>query len=166
MTSSTISSSLERRHKNRQIKNVLGCVVTLIVPIAFCALLVWIPQLYNSWQLNRFAGNLFNYPLPPQSEVISRHAEVGLMGNGNHCDFVAIQTMRSRLTVNEIEAYYDEVSIPPVNMKNVSLEPEFRGGPRPIFVDFDSSVLEDRWQRLTIRVWDYGYGAGLDLRCH
>lgn len=34
------------------------------------------------------------------------------MGNGNHCDFLATQTMRTRLSESEIQAYYDEVLLP------------------------------------------------------
>src|SRR5688572_28133558 len=123
--------------------NEIVCLIIVLVPIAFCALLFWIQQAYNDWQLQKFASNLFNYPLPPQTEIINRHSEVGLMGNGNHCDFLVTQIMRTRLSESEIEAYYDEVLLPPVNNHNEGVAPAFQGEPRPVFIDFDNSVLED-----------------------
>jgi hypothetical protein len=166
MTSSGMTSNLEHLQKKRQIKNTVGCLVTLIAPITLCAILLWIPQFYNNWQLHRFASNLYNYALPPQTEVISRYEEVGLMGNGNHCDYVAKQTMRTRLAKNEVEAYYAEVSLPPVYPNIEGVERVFRGEPIPVFVNFDNSRLENGWLHFTIELWDYGYSAGLDLRCH
>ena len=138
----------------------------LIVPIVFCMLLYWLPQLFNNWQLNRFANNLFDYPIPPQTEVISRHVDVGLTGNGNHCDFEATQTMRTKLTSEEIEAYYNEVLLPPVNSHNEGISEPYQGKPIPIFIDFDHSALENGWQRFTIQLFDFGYAPGLDFRCH
>jgi hypothetical protein len=159
-------TSLERRHRNLQIRNAVGCLMTLITPIAFCALLLWLPQLYNNWQLSRFANNLFDYPLPPQTEVISRHVEVGLMGNGNHCDFVATQIMRTKLAAEEIEAYYNKVLLPPVNNHNEGIAEPFQGSPIPIFIDFENSALEDGWQYFSIELFDFGYAPVLDFRCH
>lgn len=54
--------------------------------------------LYNNQQLQRFADNLYTYPLPPRTQVVSKHAEVTLLGNGNHCDFVAEQLLQTELT--------------------------------------------------------------------
>ena len=138
----------------------------LITPIACCVLLLWIPQLYNDWQLDKFSNNLFNYPPPPKTEVISRHAKVGLLGNGNHCDFVAEQVMITQLSKDEIESYYALVEFPPVNDHNEGLVPEAQGKPRPVFISFDGVRLENNWQRFTLRLVDVGYSAGLDIRCH
>jgi len=156
----------ESRQTSNWQANIIGCLVMLVVPISFCILLIWLPQVYNNHQLSRFANNLFNYPLPPQTEVISQYAEVGLMGNGNHCDFKATQTMRTQLTVDQIETYYGEVLLPPVNMHNDGKSQAFQGKPLSIFVDFDNSVLIDGWQNFTIQLLDFGYSPGLDLRCH
>lgn len=88
------------------------------------------------------------------------------MGNGNHCDFIATQTMRTMLTVEEIEAYYNEVLLPPVNNHNQGVAEPFQGKPIPVFIDFDSTVLENGWQGFTIQLSDFGYAPGLDFRCH
>ena len=138
----------------------------LVTPIACCAILLWIPQFYNDWQLGKFSNNLFNYPLPPNTEVISRHAEVGLLGNGNHCDFVAEQVMITQLSKGEIELYYALVAFPPVNNHNEGLVPEAQGEPITAFISFDDVPLENNWQRFTLRLADAGYSAGLDIRCH
>lgn len=88
------------------------------------------------------------------------------MGNGNHCDFIATQTMRTMLTVEEIEAYYNEVLLPPVNNHNQGVAEPFQGKLIPVFIDFDSTVLENGWQGFTIQLSDFGYAPGLDFRCH
>ena len=147
-------------------KNVSGCAVAAVVPLILCALVIWLPQLYNNWQLHRFAGHLFDYHLPPQTEVISTQMDVGLRGNGNHCDFLARQTMRTRLAAGQIEAYYEEVSFPPVRAHNEGRALDFQGQPIPVYVDFDSTTFEDGWLNFTIELSDFGYDAGLDWRCH
>ena len=71
------------------------------------------PVVLNNFRLQQFAKNLYAYPLPPHTEVINRSAKVGLLGgNGNHCDFEARQYMRTALSQEEIEAYYQGVSLP------------------------------------------------------
>lgn len=58
-----------------------------------CGLAIWLPQVDNNQHLQRFADELYNYPLPPQTEVVEQNATVTLLGNGNHCDFVATQSL-------------------------------------------------------------------------
>lgn len=134
--------------------------------ILCCGLSVVLPPLYNNWQLAQFSNNLFTYPLPPQTEIISRSAEVGLMGNGNHCDFVAEQVMITQLSREAIEGYYAEVALPPVNNHNEGKVPEARGQPLPISLSFDEAPLQDGARRFTISLIDLGYSAGLDFRCN
>ena len=73
--------------------------------------------------------------------------------------------MRTQLSKSEIEAYYDEVFLPPVNTNNAGRAPEFRDEPRPVFVDLDGSLREDGWQHFTIELFDFGYAPGLDWSC-
>ena len=133
-----------------------ACLGTCLAPIV-------LPILYNKWQLNVFASHLFDYPLPPRTVLIARHASVGLEGNGNHCDFRAEQEMLTSLNESDIAAYDCNVKLPPVNNHNEGLEPWAQGQPIPIFVDIAPGTGSDH--RVTISLIDFGYNAGLDLRC-
>lgn len=88
------------------------------------------------------------------------------MGNGNHCDFLAEQTMKTKLTVDEIEAYYSKVFLPSVNEPNEGIAQPYQGKPIPILVDFANTEMADGWRHFTIQLFDFGYTPGLDWRCH
>ena len=60
-------------------------VLAFAVPISCCGILFGLPVLWNNWLLQRFADNLYNYPLPPSTRNVERYSRVGLLGNGNHC---------------------------------------------------------------------------------
>ncbi len=135
----------------------LGC----LTPVLFCCLLAVLPMLLNNLALARFANNLFNYPLPPNTLIEARKAEVGRTGNGNHCDFVAEVSLSSTLTKAEIESYYRDVSLPPAGQD----DPTPRE-PVPVYVDFDGTPATNGRTLFTIRIWDGEYPPGLDFRCH
>lgn len=143
----------------------VGCLSLGIGVLTACSLLYWLPQHYNNRQLQQFAANLYNYPLPPHSEIVSQSAEVGLMGNGNHCDFLVTQTLVTELSQAEIEAYYAGVALPPVNNHNQGVAPETRGLPIPVTVSYDESPSSDGRLRFTLTLLDFGHDPGLDIRC-
>jgi len=89
-----------------------GCLALFGSFFVVCSLIYLVPQLLNDIQLETFSSHLYEYPLPPNSEVVSQHAEVGLMGNGNHCDFLVEQTIITHLSKAEIETYYENVTFP------------------------------------------------------
>jgi hypothetical protein len=146
--------------------NLDGCLALFVVLIVSCTLLVWVPQLYNNWQLGRFANNLFEYPLPPDTQIISQYAEVGLFGNGNHCDFEVRQVMITKLSKTEIDAYYNSVVFPSVNNHNEGKAPQFQGTSISVSVTFENVVLEGGLQKFAATLFDFGYSPGLDIRCH
>ena len=161
-------NALNHKHKQDTAwrSALIGCLSISIFVITACSLLYWLPQHYNNQQLQQFATHLYNYPLPPHSEVVSQHAEVGLMGNGNHCDFLVRQTIVTELSQAEIEAYYDGVTLPPVNDHNQGVSPKYRGLPIPVMMKFDESTSSDGRLRFTLTLLDYGHDPGLDIRCH
>jgi hypothetical protein len=124
---------------------------------AFCCFPLLIPMAVNEMRLARFARSLYEYPLPPDTSVVSRHAEVGLMGNGNHCDFVAEQTMQSALTQAELEAYYQHVVLP---------EASPPGEGAFVAVYFEGRDPATQLSNVRVRTFDIGNPAGLDFRCH
>src|SRR5688500_7730661 len=119
-------------------RRIFGYVLAIVLPVFGCGLTCLLPVLYNNWQLDRFARNLYDYPLPPQTEVVNHQAEVGLMGNGNHCDYVVRQVLLTSLVPEDIEAFYADVMLPAVDNHNESLIPEAQGRPRPVSVAIDN----------------------------
>jgi|GEM_PF-2752239 hypothetical protein len=159
-------SQLDIKENRGRYQNGIFILLSLpMMVLMCCGVAFWLPQILNDWQLARFAENLYRYPLPPQTEVLSRHSEVGLMGNGNHCDFLVTQTMLTRLTREEIKIYYKNVAFPPVNDHNEGVSLPYQGKPIPVYLEFDMSV-ETAQQRFTARLIDMGYNPGLDIRCH
>ncbi len=142
------------------------CLAFLAISLTCCSLALVIPQAQNNWKLRTFAGNLFAYPLPPQTEVVSRYSEVELKGNSNHCDFEARQTMVTPLSEQEIEAYYVEVALPPAGNYNAGRAPAYRTAPALVFVRFDETGMPDGRRRFTLVLYDHGHPPGLDIRCH
>lgn len=118
-------------------------------------------MLNNDWLLQGFANNLYDYPLPPETEVVSKDARVELMGNGNHCDFVANQTLVSELPREEIEAYYQDIRLPAVRGDSQLAQ----NGYIQVRVDFKSST-SDGQTYFSIWIADVGYPPGFDIRCH
>jgi hypothetical protein len=148
----------------------LGILLLCISPCLLCGLGLFAGTVENNLQLRRFAQVFYDYPLPERTQVISRNAEVGLMGNGNHCDFEVEQVLVSELSREELERYYEDVEFPPVRS-----EPQpYNGGESnpgvhpPVWVvtDFIESQEYPGKTVLRIRLHDGVYPAGLDYRCH
>ena len=107
---------------------------------------------------------MYNYPLPPQTEVVEQNATVTLLGNGNHCDFVATQSLTSKLDRAALETYYQDVTIPRIDKEPLYSEydqKEFVS----IILEFDETNSSDEVIHFTITAIDAGYPAGLDFRC-
>jgi hypothetical protein len=133
-----------------------------LAPVICCGLAIGFPIWLNNQRLLSFADNLYNYPLPPHTEVAARHAEVGLMGNGNHCDFVVSQTLVSTVSRDAIEAYYQDVALPAVSKDSQSAT----NGLIRVRLSFDDSTALAGQVRFTVTLADIGYPPGFDIRCH
>ncbi|MEA3308461.1 MAG: hypothetical protein U9Q70_02985 [Chloroflexota bacterium] len=119
-----------------------------------------VPIGVNNLRLQRFAGNLYDYPLPPNTEVLDRHAEVGLTGNGNYCDFQVEQSLVTTLTREKIEVYYQNLKLPAAGeLHHVDSAVSVR-------VHFDETFSSDGKLHFTIELFDSGYPPGFDIRCH
>lgn len=124
---------------------MLGCWLPASVP-------VWI----NDYRLYRFADNLYQYPLPPNTVVLSREAEIKLMGNGNHCDFFVYQTMVTDLSLDEIDDYYDGLELPQAYADNKG---------NLLVSVHDLRSLPDGRLQFTLRLYDFGNPENGDWRC-
>jgi hypothetical protein len=127
-----------------------------------CGLALGFPIWLNNQRLQSFAENLYKYPLPPNTEVVARHAEVGLMGNGNHCDFLASQTLVSAISRDEIEAYYQAVALPAVGSDSRSAI----NGRILVGLSFADAASLAGQVYFTVTLADTGYPPGFDIRCH
>lgn len=133
-----------------------------------CCFPLSIPVALNTYQLYKFGSNLYNYPLPLQTQVTGRQAEVGLMGNGNHCDFVVEQTFVTSLSRQEIETYYADVLFPPVRSEPQGWHDSRTTGIHPpVRPVLEFQEARDNGQlEFKLRLVDYGYPPGFDFRCH
>jgi hypothetical protein len=151
---------------------LLGILLLFTWPGLLCGLLVFGWTVENTWQLNRFAQNFYDYPLPERTEVISRNAEVGVLWDGGdkHCDFMAEQILVSELSQAEIKRYYIAVGFPPV-----SSEPQFcetincsRDIHSPVKAEVSIFEKQEYPGKTVFRIWiiDPYYPVGQDYRCY
>lgn len=151
----------------RSSRSIVATTLLVVFLLCTCCLpTFWLPQWINDRQLAQFAENLYRLPLPPKTQIVSRTAEVGLFGNGNHCDFIVTQTMITELTRDQIERYYNDVELPPVNDNNTGKALWARGQPIPVLLKFEDKLPSSSTLQFTATLYDLGYDAGLDIRCH
>jgi hypothetical protein len=146
----------------KQLSVVVLVLVMSIFGLIICSSVLWFPQRYNNQRLKAFADNLYNYPLPPKTEVISQRAEVGLMGNGNHCDFVVEQSLVTKLNREEITSYYEGARLPVVDKESqLAID-----GLIPIGLSFGNDSPGNGDIYFKLKIVDVDYPPGFDIRCH
>lgn len=150
---------LKRQPRPSLAKWVVLTLSPLVLGALVCGLPLYVPRWINDYRLHRFAQNLYAYPLPPQTVVIGQHSEVRLMGNSNHCDFLAEQTLVSQLTRPEIEAYYAEVQLPPAREDS-------QQDSLPVYLNFIEPESEATGLKFVLRLFDYDNPTDFDFRCH
>ena len=120
----------------------------LIVPILWAVADTAVNQ-YRSMQ---FGAQLYAIPLPERTVLLKEEQRVGLLvGNGNHCDFIADLHVASALSQKEIEKYYSALRLKPVRE---------RGDEPYVLVSAEGEGL------YLIRAVDSPNTPGMDLRCH
>jgi hypothetical protein len=145
---------------------ILLGLLLISTPLLCCCLPVGISTWLNNSRLHTFADNLFRYPLPRETEEVKRHAEVTLLGNGNHCDFIAQRFLVTELSREEIEAYYRGVALPPVSGEDQAQVTD--DGLLPVRVDFEDQISADQRLQVEIKLLEIVYPPfwEFDLRCH
>ena len=109
-------------------------VISVLVVFAVLGLLF-----RNDILLNRYAKQLYSIPLPPETELISQDQALGnLYGTGDHMDFAVQMVVRSSLSVEELQAYYDEFQ--PKTVEELSLLP--MGDIMDMAIDHTGQVIE------------------------
>ena len=148
---------------------LLGLAIGLIllsVPALLCTAMLWIPQIITNAKLNAFADQLFDYPLPEQTRVVSRDKWVGLTGNSNHCDYFVGQTIETALPLADIKRYYADVTFLPPGGRNEGMEPNYQTAPITPDILANGKTMGDGHQQVSIILASLGHSPGLDIRCH
>jgi len=149
------------------IKIFVICLMILLLPGLFCVLASLPDTLKNNRQLAAFEKNFYGYPLPSETDVIDQQSRITLLGNSNHCDFVVEQTLESRLSLQEIEAYYRDVIFPAARSETQTWEDSFTSGIHPpVRVRVELLGTQEDTTIVKVSLVDAGYPPGLDIRCH
>jgi hypothetical protein len=124
--------------------------VVLVAPIAFS-------MFRHDVRLARLQRAVFSAPAPSGAEVVMCSGEVGLMSNGNHCDYVVRVVLRTQLPDRQVRAHYRHFATP------LPLPPGyFYQAPPLVFRDSSAKgsmvLVELEWPG------DTG-SQGYDLRC-
>jgi hypothetical protein len=90
-----------------------GFSISLILALAITIVFL---STSNDRTSKQFAQHLFNYPLPPETEVIAMYQSNGKNfvdggGSGGYWNVVAVMELSSKLSKNEILAYYRDVDL-------------------------------------------------------
>lgn len=140
--------------------------IIILVLILFLMSPLGLPRIYNSISLFTFSQRFYAYPLPPETTVINRSSEYGVLrGNGNHCDFLATIVVTTTLTEKEMKDYYINVTFPAVQSDSSIAGSWGLNGRIPPRVQFISTTTAE------ISLYDGGYGSyggfrGWDGKCH
>ena len=137
-----------------------------VLPLMVCGLALWFPMSTNNLRLEKFAKNLYDYPLPPDTTIIEQHAILSKVGNGNNCSYEAQQSLVSTLPRDEIEHYYEGVMLP-----RVSFGAQYDGlydSPTvtKVRLEFEESQTNETKSSFTLTLFDVGIDVTLDIRCH
>jgi hypothetical protein len=149
--------------------------------IICCGLPLLIQHIANNQRIERFASQLYTYPLPPQTELIQRrpiawHHPV----NGGTCMVSVSAILATSLNQEQIKAYYADVKFP--RLREVS---DVRSSPiytptqeqqqyldqlweeakwAPVEVTFEQPLPDGRKQ-FEISIGEPFFDGGLDPRC-
>ncbi|MHA1235953.1 MAG: hypothetical protein ACTSQL_12845 [Promethearchaeota archaeon] len=164
----------KRKRIKKALVYVLSISLVIIFLVTFGPFVVWrligIPDyIKNNDQLEDFAQNITDYPLPQDTEFIDVSKRVALTGNGNHCDFVVELILKTSLSESEIRNYYSSVEFPPVRSEYQGFQDSYSSGfhePIKPWLDINEEAYDDKSIIVTLQVLDFGYPPGLDYRCH
>jgi len=103
---------MQSRNK-KIIKWLLIIIIPLLIVLWFIGDVEFISDDIISY---KFASQLYSIPLPPDTKIIKKAKDVGLLaGNSNHLDFMAYIEVESSLTKEELENYYSDKKVKPAN---------------------------------------------------
>lgn len=106
MNTTTKSLFFKQRPFFARLSLILGIFMS---PLLCCGLVISVNMVYNDIRIQRFADQLFKYPLPSETEVLERDKGVWFPVNGGTSVIYVKQTMATTLTEAQVQAYYRDV---------------------------------------------------------
>jgi hypothetical protein len=164
--------------KNNLVKkllNVLKGFGSIFIPLyvflilfiisAICFLILSLPEyLSHNQRLKTFAQNLYDHPLPLDSEVIDRTARVTSIYDNQLCDFVVEQTLTTGLSREAVEDYYSGLNFPDISGGTQLENEDDSAGEIPVMLEFEGSQGGEIIMLKVILV-DSAWHESTDLRC-
>ena len=132
-------------------KYIKWFLVILLLPVLLLVLIIIGNTVLNSFYLWKFEKQLYNYPLPSGAKILKKNSNIGvLMGNGNHCDFIAYVELETSKSILDIEEHY----------KNMTILPALSNRAQQGF------IIEPVSQGvIKVKIWDAPNSSNFDLRC-
>lgn len=156
----------------------------LLIPVILILviLLPWIiAPVSNDFSLHQFSKQLYDYPLPPHTQIVEKQQACGkLNGNGNGMDFLAAVLLKSDLPSDELSEYYAKAGFQHAKNKNPGSEDKVVSEiVKPASSALKSRYLENKeiiFEKLKnvssysdysiVLLYDGGYSADFDIRGH
>jgi len=109
--------------KNKIIKLLLKIIIGSVILIIILLILFFVYFFGTPFDWKKHDQNLLKFaeefdliPLPPNSKQLgSLYKEFGLLSNGNHCDYYISKLIETDLSETELQVYYKNITIPPVD---------------------------------------------------
>lgn len=144
------------------------------VILLILAIFLWQNLFCHDYNLFRFKMEFMRITHPPETVLISRISEVGLLAaNGDHCDYLVgevrgyncskqqvVEYYRKMHVYNEMQHKYEDVEIVFFDEEKENLINE-QYIPDPIL----DLLHSDYGKKYVVYIFDGGYGAGIDIRC-
>jgi hypothetical protein len=168
----------DKNRRKASMHNKIGILIVAI--ISAIVLLVVSPfvmfPILNDISLTNFSYQLDLLPLPENTTQVETVKTCGgLIGNGNHMDYLACLLVKSDSSYEELQAYYSsaktgsEASLHAVEA--IVLRPDGTHLPESAMlhvpIDFKKlHSVEDTSKYYIVMIFDSGYSAAFDLRGH
>ncbi len=130
-----------------------GC---LLSPFLLLLLLFVGTTLYNNFRLWRFERNFAALSHPPQSKFVARTNEVGLFGNGNHCDFLVAEVRSFTGSRKAVRNFYRSTRIAVPNSADDESQ-DVKNGAQSVEINFLASPLPSNYR------WKFSFAEEIDL---
>jgi hypothetical protein len=140
----------------------LGCGC-LMSPFLLLVVLGFGTPFYNNSRMSRLERNFAGLSHPASSQFLRREKFIGLIGNGNHCDFVVAE-LRSYSKTGQIRSAYAASRLAVPNDADDDSQGT-KGGTQPVELEFLPSPLPKgyRWKYHGVFDWNLSALAGQHL---
>lgn len=163
---------------NKLLQISLAISIVIIVVVGMLGTIVFVNTKKHDRTLLSLKKSFDLISHPEKTKIVAQFSKLGVLsGNGNHCDYFVGQLRKTNLSPNEIIAWYKKtgkISSDVGRDCDVMIEFYSKGKLKEYdAVPFDYEDLsqliphiENNQNYYLIYVFDTGYDAGWDYRCH